>query len=76
MSPTPVAHHAGAEANKARAAERAADLAPIIAELRAAGITSLRGIAAALNDRDISTVTGSGRWSHTQVARLLVRLKG
>jgi hypothetical protein len=76
MSPTPGARHAGAEANKARAAERAADFAPIVAELRTDGVTSLRGIAAELNRRDIPTVTGSGRWSHTQVARLLARLTG
>jgi hypothetical protein len=59
-----------------RAAERAADFAPIVAELRTAVVTSLRAIAAALNERGIPTVTGSGRWSHTQVARLLALLAG
>jgi hypothetical protein len=67
---------AAREARVSRANQKAADLAPIIAELRAAGITSLRGIAAALNERSILTVAGSGRWSHTQVARLLARLAG
>jgi DNA invertase Pin-like site-specific DNA recombinase len=35
----------------ARAKARAADIAPTIAEIQAAGATSLRGIAAALNER-------------------------
>jgi hypothetical protein len=36
-----------------------ADLAPIVAELRAAGITSLNGIAAAPDERGIPTPAGS-----------------
>jgi hypothetical protein len=39
----------------ARTDERAAKLAPIITALRAKGITSLKGIAAALNKRRIRT---------------------
>jgi hypothetical protein len=62
------------ELRRARAARAAADLAPVIAELRASGVTSLRGIAAALNARGIPTVAGSGRWYHAQVRRLLARL--
>ena len=66
---------AGIEARQARAAAKAADLAPILKELQAAGITSLRGVAAALNERGICTLTGSGRWQHhVQVGRLLARL--
>jgi hypothetical protein len=42
---TPAAQRAGCEAVHARANKRAADLAPIIAELRAVGITSFNGIA-------------------------------
>jgi hypothetical protein len=41
-------------ARSARANRTAADLAPIVAELRAAGLTSLNGIAAALNERGVS----------------------
>jgi hypothetical protein len=53
---SPKARKAGQEANKRKAAERAADyLAPVIAELQAAGATSLRAIAAALNERGIAT---------------------
>jgi hypothetical protein len=62
------------ELRRTRAARAAADLAPVIAELRATGVTSLRGIAAALNARGIPTVAGSGHWYHTQVARVLARL--
>jgi hypothetical protein len=65
---------AGWEACTARANKRAADLAPIIAELQAAGITRLRAIAEAPNQRGIPTVAGSGRWYHPQVRRLLARL--
>jgi hypothetical protein len=49
---------ASLEARKARANRAAADLAPIIAELRAAGITSLTGIAAALEERGVPTARG------------------
>lgn len=45
-------------------------IAPTIAELKAAGITSLPAIAKALNDRQITTARGS-RWHPTSVARLL-----
>jgi hypothetical protein len=65
---------AGWEARTARAAAKAADLAPIVKELQASGVTSLRGIAKALNERRIPTVAGSGRWYHAQVRRLLARM--
>jgi DNA-binding transcriptional LysR family regulator len=43
---TPAAHRSGFEARQARANQKAAEnLAPTIAELQAAGVTSLRGIA-------------------------------
>ena len=54
-----------------RTKARAADLAPIIAELQAAGATSLRAIAAGLNARGIPTARGTGTWSAVQVARVL-----
>jgi hypothetical protein len=49
-------------------------LAPIFAELQAAGATSLRAIAAGLNDRGIPTARGEGKWRPAQVARVLARL--
>jgi molybdate transport system regulatory protein len=64
------------EARRQRTDRAVADLAPVIAELRANGVTSLRGIAAALNERGIPTVAGSGNWSHPQVSRVLARLSG
>src|SRR3954465_14127620 len=45
----------GAKAMKTQAASRASDLAPIIAELRSEGASSLRAIAAGLNTRGIPT---------------------
>ena len=59
-----------------RAASRAADLAPTIATLQAGGATSLRAIAAGLNDLGIETARGDGSWSAVQVARVLDRLAG
>ena len=52
------------------AAGRAADLAPVIAELQASEVTSLRHIAAGLNDQGIRTVRGSG-WSAMRVQRVV-----
>ncbi len=52
------------------ATERTADLAPIIADIRAAGVVSLRAIAADLNRRGIPAPRG-GAWSAVQVKRIL-----
>jgi hypothetical protein len=70
----PAAHRSGFEARQVRADQKAAELAPTIAELQAAGVTSLRGIARALNERGIHPPRGHG-WQATQVRRLLARLK-
>jgi hypothetical protein len=70
-------HRAQSIADKARIARAnriAADLSPVIAELRAAGITSLNGIAAALDARRVPTPAGSGHWHAAQVSRVLKRL--
>jgi hypothetical protein len=74
MSITAAIRRAAVEACQARAAERAAKLAPIVKELRAAGITSLTGMAAALNARGVLTPTGRRYWYATQVAQLLKQL--
>jgi hypothetical protein len=63
------ARHSFKEIRRARTDQRVADLSPVIAELRASGVTSLHGIANELNRRGICTVAGSGRWYHTQVRR-------
>jgi hypothetical protein len=39
--------------------------------LQAAGATSLRAIAAGLNEQNIPTARGQGKWSAVQVARVL-----
>jgi hypothetical protein len=55
-----------------KAHRRAADLAPIIAELQASGATSYRQMATSLNARGIRTARG-GRWSAVQVKRVMER---
>jgi hypothetical protein len=42
--------------------------------VQAAGVTSLRGIAKALNERGVPTATGKGKWEAMQVGRVLERL--
>jgi hypothetical protein len=54
---------------------RAADLAPLVAELQASGARSLRVIAAGLNARGVKTPRG-GEWLAGSVAQLLARLPG
>jgi hypothetical protein len=67
------ARQKGANANAEAAAARAADLAPMIAELQASGATSLRAIASALNDRGIPTARGS-KWFAASVCDVLARI--
>jgi DNA invertase Pin-like site-specific DNA recombinase len=64
-----------ARAARARRADaRALDLAPVVAEIRAAGVTSNAGIARELTGRGIPTPAGRGTWGHQQVANLLARV--
>ena len=60
------------KALQARTEARLADLAPAIKELQAAGKTSLRAIAAGLNEASIPTARG-GEWSAVQVQRVMSR---
>ncbi len=71
---TSAARAAGRAVLVDQANSRAEDLAPVIAELRATGVTSLRGLAAALTARSIPTASGNGKWSGVQVGRVLQRL--
>jgi DNA invertase Pin-like site-specific DNA recombinase len=57
-----------------RADARAADIGPTIKALQAAGATSLRAIAAKLNEAGIPTPRGNGQWSAVQVQRTLARI--
>ena len=59
----------------ARNADRhARDLAPVVEDIRAGGATSLRAIAAELNERGMLTRRG-GRWHVSTVTNLLDRLQ-
>ncbi len=68
------AQEAGRLAQSNRSAARAADLAPVIAELKAAGFTSLGALARALTERGIPTSRGGETWSPMQVSRVMQRL--
>jgi DNA invertase Pin-like site-specific DNA recombinase len=61
---------ASARVRRARAVQRATDLAPTIAELRHCGASSLRALAEGLNRRGIPATRG-GAWSAGQVRRVL-----
>jgi DNA invertase Pin-like site-specific DNA recombinase len=63
---------AGTEKRSAEASKWAADVLPIIGDIRQAGAVSLREIAAELNTRGIPTRRG-GEWSAVQVMRVLQR---
>jgi hypothetical protein len=67
------ARRGGARVAQERADARAADLAPLIRELQAVGVTSVRAIADALNRRRIATPRDC-RWYAGSVARLLARI--
>lgn len=55
-----------------KASKRASDLLPVIQAIQAEGATSLRQIAAGLNERRIPTARG-GEWGAVQISRLLNR---
>jgi DNA invertase Pin-like site-specific DNA recombinase len=68
------AREAGRAVQSKRADNRAADLAPLLSELRGQGIASLSGIARSLTERGITTARGNTAWTPVQVARTLARL--
>jgi hypothetical protein len=71
---SPKARAAATRVRQERATQRAADIAPTIKSLQEGGATSLRAIAAALNEQAIPTARGSGLWSAVQVSRVLARM--
>jgi DNA invertase Pin-like site-specific DNA recombinase len=71
---SPKARAAAQRVRQERATQRATDIGPTIKSLQVAGKTSLRAIAAALNEQAIPTARGDGQWSAVQVARVLQRL--
>jgi DNA invertase Pin-like site-specific DNA recombinase len=66
------ARESAIEGNRAAAARYAANVLPVIREIQASGITSLRGVARALTARGIATARG-GEWSPVQVRDILDR---
>jgi DNA invertase Pin-like site-specific DNA recombinase len=69
-----IAAKLGAEANKEAANKFAANVVPIIHQVKASGATSLRAVAAALTARGIPTPRGR-EWSAPQVANVLKRVE-
>lgn len=65
---------AGRSAVIANAAARAENILPIIRTVQASGITTLAGIATALNNRGIATPRG-GNWYPTSVKNMLARVE-
>jgi DNA invertase Pin-like site-specific DNA recombinase len=61
---------ASAKARSVKAALGAAQVLPVIAELREAGVMTLSGLASALNAKGITTARG-GRWQAGQVKRVM-----
>jgi DNA invertase Pin-like site-specific DNA recombinase len=62
----------GVAANKANADRFAANIIPIIREIQASGVTTLRGVARALNARGVQTARGAP-WSAETVSDILKR---
>jgi DNA invertase Pin-like site-specific DNA recombinase len=70
-SPTPsIGSRAGVKVRCARAKQRAASVFPIVEDLKARGVCSLRGLADALNNRGIRAPQG-GLWHAASVSRLI-----
>ncbi|SEH34295.1 Site-specific DNA recombinase [Methylobacterium sp. 275MFSha3.1] len=65
----PRGYAASLAVRQGKAADRAANLLPVIAEIRSAGATSLQAVADALNARGIPTARG-GVWGPTQIRRI------
>ena len=62
----------GNQANRDAANRFAANVLPIVNQIEAAGVTTLTGIAGALNARGVSTARG-GRWYPATVKNLMAR---
>jgi len=65
---------AGNTVKKANADQFAANVLPIVEEIRKTGVTTLRGIASALDARGVKTARG-GAWSANSVSRVMIRLE-
>ena len=61
------------EANRATAEAFAANALPVVRQIQAAGVSGLKNIANALNDRGVRTARG-GAWHNSSVRNLLARV--
>lgn len=68
------AQAAGRNTQSRRAHQQAADLAPLLSQLRAEGIVSATALAHVLTQRGIPTARGNERWSALQVLRVTARI--
>lgn len=64
-----------AEVRSARSAARATEISSVLADLRQGGVTTLKGLAVALNERFIPAPRG-GQWSAGQVRRVAGKAPG
>jgi DNA invertase Pin-like site-specific DNA recombinase len=62
----------GHQANRRNADRFAANVRPIVEEIKRSGVTSLRGVAAVLAARGVPTARG-GTWSAAQIANIMRR---
>ena len=62
----------GSADNRATTAARAANVLPVVRQLKAAGVTRARAIAEASNARGLRTTRG-GEWHHSTVRNLMKR---
>jgi hypothetical protein len=69
----PKAQALGAAQTAEGARRFAENVAPVIHQVQASGVRSLRGVAAVLNARGVRTARG-GRWAATQVGAVLARI--
>ena len=67
------ARRASLATRRALSAAKAADIGPVIAELRASGVKSLGGIASALRERGIPAPRGGASSPAGQVSRILAQ---
>ncbi len=72
ISDLPEAQAKGVAANRKAADAFAANVLPIVRQIQAAGATTFRAIAEALNDRGVRTARG-GAWHDNTVRNLLAR---
>lgn len=69
------ARRAGAAARQAKADEHALLVWSAAWDILGDESATMRGAAEAMNERGVPTASGTGRWSATQVSRLLRRLE-